>query len=161
MKIKFFTTGGTIDKIYFDKKSSYQVGVPKILEILKGANVNFDYEVELLLKKDSLDMTETDRKRIMNKVKAEKCERIVITHGTDTMLATAKMLQTIPEKVIVLTGAMQPAGFADSDATFNVGGAITAAQVLPHGVYVVMNGLIFNPSNSRKNIKKSQFEYLD
>lgn len=161
MKIKFFTTGGTIDKVYFDEKSSYQVGVPKILEILKGANANFDYEVESLLKKDSLDMTEHDRKHIFIKVKNDRNERIVITHGTDTMLKTAQMLQPIPEKVIVLTGSMQPAGFANSDAVFNVGGAIAAVQVLPFGVYIVMNGLIFNPNNSRKNMKKGRFEFLD
>lgn len=161
MKIKFFTTGGTIDKIYFDKKSSYQVGVPKIVEILQTANVGFDFEVITLLKKDSLEMTEADRKLIVNKVKNEKCERIIITHGTDTMLKTAQMLQTIPEKVIVLTGAMQPAGFATSDAIFNVGSAVLAVQALPFGVYVVMNGLVFNPNNARKNVKKGRFEFLD
>ena len=160
MKVKFFTTGGTIDKIYFDKKSTYQVGAPKIVEILKGANVNFDYEVESILKKDSLDMTESDRKQLTTKIKKDKHERIIVTHGTDTMLATARTLQTIPEKVIVLTGAMQPASFAGSDAIFNVGAAIAAVQVLPFGVYIAMNGLILNPNNSIKNVAKSRFEHL-
>jgi L-asparaginase len=161
MKIKFFAAGGTIDKVYFDAKSEYEVGPPQIAEILRGANVTFDYEVESVLRKDSLDMTDEDRLAIRQKVEAEPCDRVIVTHGTDTMIQTGKVLHGIPGKTIVLTGSMQPARFRDSDATFNIGAAISAAQVLPPGVYIAMNGHIFDPNRLRKNRAKHCFEERD
>jgi len=156
-KIKFYTAGGTIDKVYFDQKSTYQVGEPTIGEILEQGNVGFDYECESLLNKDSLDMTDEDRQMIFDKIKADPNENIVITHGTDTMIETALMLSAIAGKVIVLTGSMQPARFRSSDAMFNLGCAIAAVQAKPSGVYIAMNGRILDPSKIRKNREISQF----
>jgi L-asparaginase len=158
MKIKFYSTGGTIDKIYFDQKSTYQVGEARVEEILKEANVTFAYECESILGKDSLDLTDADRQTLYERIRSDPHERIVITHGTDTMDKTAQKLQTIRDKVIVLTGAMQPAKFRSSDAEFNVGFAVAAVQSLPHGVYMTMNGQIFHPGKVRKNVAHNRFE---
>lgn len=159
-KIKIFTVGGTIDKIYFDKKSAYQVGSPKIVEVLQEANVTLDYETESIMQKDSLDMDESDRQLILKKISQDQHEQIVITHGTDTMIDTAKTLSVIPNKTIVLTGSMQPARFKNSDAVFNIGCAIAAVQVLPHGVYITMNGQIFDPFSAQKNVDMNRFEKI-
>ncbi len=158
MKIKFFTVGGTIDKVYFDRKNDYQVGDSRLLEILKEANVGFDYELESILRKDSLDITEEERRIILDKVAGEKQDHIVITHGTDTMVQTAKILRSVPDKVIVLTGSMEPARFMSSDADFNIGCAIAAVQLLPPGIYIAMNGRIFDSGKVRKNVEFNRFE---
>ena len=158
MKIKFFATGGTVDKIYFDQKSTYQVGESRVEEILREANVNFEYEFESLMRKDSLDLTDEDRQFIYDKIRADPHEHVIVTHGTDTMNVTAGKLQGLKNKVIVLTGAMQPAKFVSSDAEFNIGCAVAAVQCLPHGVYLVMNGRIFHPGKVRKNGEMNRFE---
>ncbi len=158
VKIKFFAVGGTIDKVYFDRLSTYKVGEPGVSEILRGANVSFDYECESILRKDSLYMTEKDRQEVYDRVSAEECRHIVITHGTDTMVKTAKKLKRIADKVIVLTGAMQPARFKSSDAEFNIGTAVAAVQLLPPGVYIVMNGRILDSDRVKKNRKHKSFE---
>jgi L-asparaginase len=160
MKIKFFTTGGTIDKIYFDAKSEFQVGPPQVSELLHDANVTFEHEVESILRKDSLDMTDADRAFIRGRVTAEPAVRIVVTHGTDTMIQTALALKGIPGKTVVLTGSMQPARLRMTDAGFNLGAAVAAAQTLPPGVYIAMNGCIFNPDTSRKNVAGHHFEEI-
>jgi len=158
MKIKFFTTGGTIDKVYFDAKSEFAVGEPQVREVVENSNVGFEYEIESILRKDSLDITEQDRALVRQRVEAEPCSRIVVTHGTDTMIETAKALVGIPNKTIVLTGSMQPARFRVTDASFNIGAAIAAVQALPAGVYIAMNGRIFDPHKVRKNRAKNVFE---
>ncbi len=158
MKIKIYTTGGTIDKVYFDQKSEYQVGDPQAKGVLERANVVLDYELESIIKKDSLDFTDKDRELIRKKVESTSLERIVITHGTDAMIDTAKVLKNISDKTIVMTGSMYPAQFRDSDAVFNIGCAVTAAQILVPGVYIVMNGRIFKPDNVRKNVELNRFE---
>jgi L-asparaginase len=160
MKIKIFTTGGSIDKLYSTPESSFVVGEPQIGNILQEANVSLDCEIESLLKKDSLDITDDDRRLIFEKVRSDPHRHIVITHGTDTMIATAKMLGQIPDKVIVLTGAMQPAAFKQTDAAFNIGCAIIAVQTLPEGVYVVMNGRVFDPHKAMKNVDLDRFEEI-
>jgi len=158
MKIKIYTTGGTIDKIYFDQKSEYQVGDPQAEGVLERANVVLDYEVESIIRKDSLDFTDEDRELIRQKVESTPLERVVITHGTDTMIDTAKVLRNISGKTIVMTGSMYPAQFRDSDAVFNIGCAVTAVQILEPGVYIVMNGRIFKPHLVRKNAVLNRFE---
>ncbi len=158
MKLKIFTTGGTIDKVYFDQKSEYQVGDPQAGGVLERANVVLDYEVESVVRKDSLDFTDEDRGLIREAVETSSFERIVITHGTDTMIDTAKVLKDISGKTIVMTGSMYPAQFRDSDAVFNIGCAVTAAQILEPGVYIVMNGQIFKPEQARKNVEMNRFE---
>ena len=158
MKLKIFTTGGTIDKIYFDKKSQYEVGDPQAGGVLDRANVCFSYDVESILKQDSLDMTDEDRTVIRKAVEAASEDRMVISHGTDTMIDTAKTLDGITGKTVVLTGSMYPAQFRDSDAVFNLGCAVVAAQILPPGIYIAMNGQIFNPHTSVKNVEENRFE---
>lgn len=158
MRLKIYTTGGTIDKVYFDKKSDYQVGDPQAGGVLEKANVVIEYEVESILRKDSLDLTEQDRKLIRQTVESSPEDHIVITHGTDTMIETAKTLQDVEGKTIVLTGSMYPAQFRDSDAVLNIGCAITAAQILQPGVYIAMNGRIFDPLSALKNVELNRFE---
>lgn len=158
MRIKIITTGGTIDKVYFDAKSEYAVGPPQITEVLHDANVSFDFEVEAILRKDSLDLTDEDRRLIRQRIEASPCTRILVTHGTDTMIQTARMLQGLAGKTIVLTGSMQPARFRVTDASFNIGCAIGALQSLPAGVYVAMNGRLWDPNRIRKNAEQHRFE---
>ncbi|WP_303721037.1 asparaginase domain-containing protein [Malonomonas rubra] len=160
MQIEIFTTGGTIDKIYFDAKSDYEIGDPQIAELFRDANLTIDYRVTSLLRKDSLELTDVDRQQIRNAVEKSPARQIVITHGTDTMIITGQFLQGIAGKTIVLTGAMQPARFRFTDAIYNVASAITAAQTLPPGVYIAMNGQIFDPRNSRKNVELNRFETI-
>ncbi|NCO51741.1 MAG: asparaginase [Deltaproteobacteria bacterium] len=156
--IEIFTTGGTIDKIYFDAKSDFQVGDSPLNDLLQEANLTVTFKISEILRKDSLEMTNEDRAHIRERVAASASQHIVITHGTDTMVETGKALAGIPAKTIVLTGAMQPARFRATDALFNVAAAITAAQTLPPGVYIAMNGQIFDPQATRKNVAKNRFE---
>ncbi len=158
MKIKFITTGGTIDKVYFDALSEYEVGSPQVQEVLKDANVNLEFEVESVLKKDSLELTEEDRILVRRAVDAEPCPRVIVTHGTDTMIQTAMVLRGIAGKTIVMTGSIQPARFRNTDAAFNIGTAIGAVQCLPPGVYIAMNGRVFEPDRVRKNREMNRFE---
>jgi L-asparaginase len=161
MDLKIFTMGGTIDKIYFDAKSDYEVGPPQIAEVLREANVLLKYAVEPVMSKDSLELTEEDRLLLKLRIEADPCRRIMVTHGTDTMIETAKVLSGIPDKTIVLTGSLQPALFRVTDAVFNIGFAIAAAECLPPGAYVAMNGKIFDPRHSRKNVKENRFEAVE
>lgn len=158
MDLKIFCTGGTFDKIYFDALSDYKIGEPQIEWIMKQANVDFDYTIESILKKDSLEISDEDRALIIAAVSADDCQRIIITHGTDTMPQTARALQSVTDKTIVLLGAMQPARFRDSDALFNSGFAVAAAKLLPAGVYVAMNGQVFNADQVQKNREAGIFE---
>jgi len=159
MHITIFTTGGTIDKVYFDAQSDYEVGEPLIGEILQEANVTFDFDVETLFRKDSLDLTDADRFVIVERVRESEDQRIVITHGTDTMVQTAQAIhEANTGKVVVLVGALNPARFRSSDAIFNIGFAMAAVQTLDEGVYIAMNGHIFPPEGVRKNRVANQFE---
>jgi len=156
-RIKIFTVGGTIDKVYFDAKSTYEVGPPNITEVLSVLNLNIDFTVTSLMQKDSLEMTDADRQIVHDAIQACTEQMIVITHGTDTMVHTAQCLKDIPKKTIVLTGALAPALFKSSDAMFNIGCAITAAQTKPAGVYIAMNGQIFDHDKVRKDVENNRF----
>lgn len=159
MDLKIFTTGGTIDKVYFDAKSEYTVGDPQIAAILDDANVTVDYAAETLFRKDSLDLTDEDRAEIVRRVREEPCDRILVTHGTDTMAATARAIEEEGSgKTVVLVGSLAPARFKESDAVFNIGFAVAAAQTLPPGVYVAMNGRVFPANEVRKNREANRFE---
>ncbi len=161
MKLTVVTTGGTIDKIYFDDKSAYQVGQPQIGEILRALDVAFDFEVISLLRKDSLDLTSADRQLILETIANHADHRFLVTHGTDTMIETATMLAPLADhKVVVLTGALNPARFVGSDAVFNIGCAAAACQILSAGVYIAMNGRIWDPKEVRKNRDVNRFEAL-
>lgn len=160
MTIEIITTGGTIDKLYFDAKSRFEVGAPQIPELLREANLAFELQLTPLLRKDSLELTAADRELIRQAVVHSVQPRIVVSHGTDTMIRTALELLEIPGKTIVLTGAMQPARFRATDALFNVACALTAVQLLPPGVYIAMNGRIFDPRKTRKNVELNRFEEI-
>ena len=152
------TTGGTIDKVYFDDKSDYQVGEPQIGRILQELGVAFRFTVVPALRKDSLHITAEDRERLRATIAASPARHVLVTHGTDTMVDTAKVLATIPDRTIVLTGALNPARFRGSDAEFNIGTAVGAVQSLPPGVYIAMNGRIWDPAAVRKNVAANRFE---
>ena len=152
------TTGGTIDKVYFDAKSDYQVGEPQIGRILQELGVAFRFHVIPLLRKDSLFVDDADRQLLRATIAAQEETCVLVTHGTDTMVETAKVLATIPGKTIVLTGALNPARFRGSDAEFNIGTAVGAVQSLPAGVYIAMNGRIWDPAKVRKNVDANRFE---
>lgn len=158
MNIHIFTTGGTIDKIYFDALSDYRVGEPQIAEVLREMRVGFSWQVESILRKDSLELTDEDRALIRARVEASPHRHILVTHGTDTMCETGCALEGLVGKTIVLTGSLAPAMFKASDAVFNVGFALACVQTLAPGVYVAMNGRVFDPSRTRKNREARMFE---
>jgi L-asparaginase len=155
--IDIFTTGGTIDKVYFDALSDYQIGPTALPDILAENGVRAPHRVTQLLRKDSLDLTDEDRAAIHAAVLASDAAQVLVTHGTDTMVKTATLLSTIPAKTIVLTGAMQPATLRSSDAAFNIGFALAAVQTLPAGIYIAMNGQIFDPATTVKDRSERRF----
>ncbi len=154
----FVTCGGTIDKVYFDAKSEFEVGSPQVAGLLEEANVSVPCRILPVLRKDSLEMTDADREAIREAIAAQPERLVVVTHGTDTMIQTARVLSGLEGKTIVLTGSMQPARFRVSDAEFNLGTAVAAVQLLPSGVYVAMNGRVFDPARARKNVEANRFE---
>ena len=159
--IQIFSCGGTIDKIYFDAKSEYEVGEPQIDAIFREANVGFSFNVESLMRKDSLEMTDQDRELIRKRIEESDADHILVTHGTDTMPETARSLMSIEGKVIVLTGSMTPARFRGSDAEFNIGCAVGALQSQTPGVYIAMNGCVFPGNAVRKNRDAQRFEPIE
>ena len=154
------TTGGTIDKIYFDDKSDFQVGEPQIGRILDELGVAFRYSVIPILRKDSLHLDDADRELLRATIAAQPARHVLVTHGTDSMVETAKVLASIAGKTIVLTGALNPARFRGSDAEFNIGTAGGAVQSLPAGVYIARNGRSWDPAKVRKNVDANRFEAL-
>lgn len=160
MFIRFITTGGTIDKIYFDALSQFEVGESQVEHILKEGLVQFDYEIVSLLQKDSLEITGDDRAKLRAYIEHDDARLYVVTHGTDTMADTAEALQGLDGKTIVLTGALTPARFRTTDAIFNVGMAVAAVQVSPPGVYIAMSGQVFAAGEVRKNRSENRFEAL-
>ena len=151
------TTGGTIDKVYFDAKSEFEVGRSMVGDLLREAHVHIPFEMLEVSRKDSLDLTDDDRDAIRHAIATTPHTRIVVTHGTDTMTKTAGVLSRIGGKTIVLTGALSPARFANTDAAFNVGMAFGAVQTLPVGVYIAMNGQVFDAAKVRKDRATNRF----
>lgn len=139
-------TGGTIDKDYPEGQTNhgyeFKIGKPAFLGILAKAKPDFEIETISATKKDSLDITEKDRETIFGVISDVNNDKIVVTHGTDTIHLTAKKLSQIYNKTIILTGSMLPEKFCESDADFNVGMAVGAVQTLPHGVYVCLYGKV-------------------
>lgn len=156
--IQIFTTGGTIDKVYYDANSEFEVGHSLLPELLSESNIHEGYRLRELMRKDSLEMDEADRRAVLEAAGESDCRRILITHGTDTMAETASALAALEGKTIVLTGAMQPARMRRTDAVFNLGFAWAAVQLLPAGVYIAMNGEVFPSGAVRKNQKAQRFE---
>lgn len=161
MPIMIFVTGGTFDKEYNEIDGTLFFKETHVQEILKLGRSKVEAEVRTLMMKDSLDMTEADRNVILEACRTTPHDRIVITHGTDTMDQTARVLGNggLP-KTIVLMGAMIPYKFGSSDGLFNFGAALAFAETLPRGVYVAMNGRSFTWNNVRKNKKTGEFEEL-
>lgn len=161
MKILFLQTGGTIDKDYPMGQDhhgySFIITTPAYERILKQINPAFDYETKTVLQKDSLDITDDDRDLILKACEQSPIDKIVITHGTDTMLQTAKTLSQIKDKTIVITGAMSPELFKNSDADFNLGVAVGAVTALGNGVYVAMSGQTLRWDEATFNSSTGQF----
>ena len=155
--ILVLTTGGTIDKNYFDALSEYQIVDSGIPALLKEARVALPLRIEEVCRKDSLELTEADRAEIARRIAEAPETRVVITHGTDTMTETAKVLAGIAGKTIVLTGALSPARFAETDAPFNLGMAFAAVQIAPPGVYIAMSGQVFDGLRVRKDRAAGRF----
>jgi L-asparaginase len=160
--VRVMVTGGTFDKEYDEINGQLYFKDTHLPELFKLGRCSLDITIRTLMMIDSLDMTDEDRDIIIRACKRCKEDKIVITHGTDTMVKTAKILesQKIP-KTIVLTGAMIPIKFGSSDGFFNLGSALAFAQSLPNGVYVVMNGKYFQANNVTKNKKTGFFEELN
>jgi len=159
MPIRILITGGTFDKEYNELEGKLYFKDSHLPEMLKLARSEVNVTVRTLMMVDSLEMTDADRQLIVDQCTRAKEERIVITHGTDTMEVTARALgQAVKGKTIVLTGAMVPYMFGSSDGLFNLGSALAFAQALPPGVYIAMNGRHFLWNNCRKNRKTGRFE---
>ncbi len=160
MKIIFIQTGGTIDKDYpkTTKGYAFEIGEPATRRILEKLNPSFEFEILTACQKDSLEITEEDRQHLVDLISKNSPIRIIITHGTDTMIETANFIfSKIKNKVIVLTGAMRPEQFSNSDAQINVGGAIAATQVLETGVYLFMNGILKSCDEINRDLETGKF----
>lgn len=156
-KLHVFTTGGTIDKVYFDALSEFQVGETALDHILKEANFSAPYEITSLMRKDSLELTDEDRAILREAIAASKSDNILVTHGTDTMVKSANALGDMPNTTIVFTGAMQPASLRSTDAVFNIGFALACTQIMPPGIYIAMSGRVFKATNVRKDRDAQRF----
>jgi L-asparaginase len=158
MFIRFVTTGGTIDKIYFDALSHFEVGDSQLQTILNEGLVEFEFDIVPFMQKDSLEIDANDRARLRAFIAEDDASHYVVTHGTDTMPKTAEVLRDLKDKTIVLTGALTPARFRTTDAVFNVGMAVATVQTAPPGVYIAMSGQVFEAGAVRKNRAENRFE---
>jgi len=158
MKVRVLVTGGTFDKEYDELRGFLSFGKTHVPEMLRLGRSRMDAKVSTLMMKDSLFMTPADRRRILAACRRAREDRIVVTHGTDTMTKTASLLgRGLTGKTVVLTGAMRPYRFGSSDGMFNLGSALSFASVLPPGVYVAMNGLCFPWDDVRKDRRRGVF----
>jgi L-asparaginase len=162
MPIKILITGGTFDKEYDEINGTLYFKDTHLPEMLNLGRCRLEINLRTVMMIDSLDMTEADRQLILENCEKSPEEKIVITHGTDTMVDTAKILgENINDKTIVLTGAMIPYAFGSSDGLFNLGSALSFVQALPPGVYIAMNGKYFTWNNVWKNREKGEFEEIN
>ena len=160
--IKIFATGGTFDKEYDEITGELYFKETNLFQLLQLGRSKMDVKIETLMMIDSLQMSDAERQYIVEKCIKEKAEKIIITHGTDTMTETASLIaKDIKNKTIILTGAMIPIKFGSSDGLFNLGSALSFAQVLSHGVYITMNGQYFHWDNVKKNKKLGIFEKIN
>ena len=159
MKILFLGTGGTIDKDYDRKSKTYnfEIANPAVKRILDLIHPNFEFSIKSILKKDSLDLTNEDRLKILEEVKRSKETKIIITHGTDSMIETAKVLSKIKDKAIIIVGSAMPERFNDSDAPINIGVAIGAINNIDSGIFIAMNGRIYDFDKVQKLQETGQF----
>ena len=158
MPIRIFVTGGTFDKEYNELTGDLFFKDTHVQEMLRLGRCKLDLSISTLMMIDSLDMNDALRSEISAACISSKEDKILITHGTDTMAITASVLaEKVKGKTIVLTGAMVPYKFGSSDGLFNLGSALAYVQSLPHGVYVAMNGKIFDGTNVKKNKETGEF----
>jgi len=159
MKILFIQTGGTIDKDYPRTTAGYafEITTPAVQRILECIQPSFEYEILPLLQKDSLDMTDDDRSTIYNACLKSDLKKIIITHGTDTLIETAQKLASIKGKTIVLTAAKLPERFKNSDASFNIGMAIGVLNIIEEGLFIAMSGRVFSYNNVKRNMVTGKF----
>jgi len=160
-EILIVATGGTIDKVYFDQKSDYQVGHTIIGSLLSEAQLTHPYRIVEVLQKDSLDLNDADRQTIHSAIAGDLSTLIIVTHGMDTMTDTAQYLSDIEGKTIIMTGSLAPARFAMTDAMFNVGMAIATVRAMYYGVYTAMNGTIFSAKSVIKNRYRNRYERIE
>lgn len=161
MAIRLFVTGGTFDKEYNELKGTLYFKDTHLNEMLKLARCKVDIDIRTLMMMDSSDMSDDDRELIATNCQKTDYEKIIVTHGTDTMVETAAVIAgKVKDKTVVLTGAMIPYKFGSSDGLFNLGAAIAFVKTLPHGVYIAMNGKYFNWDNCRKNRNIGEFEEI-
>lgn len=159
MPIRILVTGGTFDKEYNELNGTLAFNRTHLDDMLQRGRCRLDVSIEVLMMVDSLDMTDAERARIVQACRHCEEQRVVITHGTDTMVETAQALAAgVPHKTVVLTGAMVPYAFGSSDGLFNLGSALSFVQALPPGVYVAMNGRVFPWNNVKKNRAIGVFE---
>ncbi|OQK16822.1 asparaginase [Methyloprofundus sedimenti] len=159
--IQIFITGGTLDKRYNELNGELDFPETQLPAMLKQARCTAEIDLQLLMLKDSLEMTDKDREDIKQSCIASNAQQIIITHGTDTMVATAKHLaESIKDKTIVLVGAMVPYTIKQSDTLFNLGCAITAVQLMPAGVYITMNGKVFDWDKVVKDKQHGEFKVI-
>lgn len=156
MRLHVITTGGTID-VEYSLQGEMVTGHPMIETLLQRVRTDLEVTITSVCRKDSRLLDDTDRDRIRHEVETSDAEHILITHGTDSMTTTATHLLGIPGKVVVLTGAIQPARMTDSDASFNVGLAVGALQLLPTGTYIAMSGRIFHADTATKDRDRGVF----
>ena len=161
MTIRILTTGGTFDKKYNEIDGNLVFRETHLTDMLKLGRCSLDIKISRVMMIDSLEMTGKDRLLIADKCIKTPEKRLIITHGTDTMVETARILaDRVKDKIIILTGAMIPYSFGNSDGLFNLGSVISYVQFLPHGVYIAMNGECFNWNKVRKNKELGRFEAI-
>jgi L-asparaginase len=160
--IKIFATGGTFDKEYDEINGELFFKETHLHELLSLGRSQLNVKIETLMMVDSLEMTKSEKQYIVEKCKSEKTDRIIITHGTDTMVETAQIIaEDVNDKTIILTGAMIPIKFGSSDGLFNLGSALSFIQVIQPGVYITMNGRYFKWDNVSKNKRLGVFERIN
>jgi len=160
MKITFIQTGGTIDKDYPLKTRGrgFLIGEPAVHRILAKLNPSFDFEVITAFRKDSLDITDEDRATLSDLINSLESTKIIITHGTDTMMETASFInERVKDKLIVVTGSMRPEKFSNSDAPVNIGCAIATANLIDKGVYIAMHGIVKPFNEIRRNMDTGKY----
>ncbi len=160
MKILFLQTGGTIDKDYphTTKGWAFEFGAPAVERILEKLNPSFEYEIQTVFQKDSLEIDDNDRQQLADFINKSDYDKIIITHGTDTMQQTAKFLaERINDKLIVLTGAMLPERFYNSEASINLGAAIATANLSNRGLFITMHGIVKPYNEIDRNLQTGKF----
>jgi len=160
MKIVFIQTGGTIDKDYphISRGWAFEFGEPATIRMLEKLNPSFDYEVLTACQKDSLEITEEDRVHLTDLIRTHECDKFIVTHGTDTMMETAAFLrERIKDKLVIITGAMRPERFSNSEAPINLGCAIATANLMEKGIFIAMHGIVKGNTEIKRDLETGKY----